>query len=157
MFLTTVEIGILACLASNDVMRWWWLANLIAKLMSVSMIVAQDNFSIQLWVEVWYKSVYEKQDKAFNKCQDACPCYRSCPNGCSSCAHETCSCADAENNPDFLACSIEANENYFACINQCPVNDMLCISACGRSYEHSLERCPCQELCPGKKQLLYKL
>ena len=101
--------------------------------------------------------MYEKQDKAFNKCQDACPCYRSCPNGCSSCAHETCSCADADNNPDFLACSVEANENYFACINQCPVNDMLCISACGRSYEHSLERCPCQELCPGKIRLLYKL
>ena len=61
------------------------------------------------------------------------------------CSHETCNCADKENNADFLQCQVQANENYFSCINNCPVNDMVCISNCGRSYEHFIERCPCEE------------
>ena len=86
----------------------------------------------------------------FNQCQDQCPCYRNCLNGCNGCwAHATCNCVDPDSNPDFLACSNEAQVAYFICINECPVNDLFCVSTCGRTYERLYERCPCQELCPG--------
>ena len=81
----------------------------------------------------------------FNQCQDQCPCYYQCKDGCHNCSHDTCTCAYPEENADYIKCAEQGDGVYSACINQCSIGDMNCVAQCGREYEIFMEKCPCQE------------
>ena len=39
-------------------------------------------------------------------CQNLCPCFPGCPDGCYQCQTSFCQCQDKANSPDFITCKV---------------------------------------------------
>ena len=40
-------------------------------------------------------------------CQNLCPCFPGCPDGCYQCQTSFCQCQDKPNSPDFITCKVK--------------------------------------------------
>ena len=79
-----------------------------------------------------------------DQCNDSCPCFSDCPNGCDDCFNSICACLVLDEDPDYVICSNLVEIHYLECIVRCSSGDIECLSNCARDYDIMIEQCPCQ-------------
>ena len=104
----------------------------------------------------------------FIDCENGCPCFQDCPQGCEHCNNGFCKCQDRYRNPDYIECEGKVKNylplllsftffpgaqksfelEYSKCIVTCAPADFACYGFCSREFEENTQKCPCGASCP---------
>ncbi|CAG5110136.1 Oidioi.mRNA.OKI2018_I69.chr2.g4568.t1.cds [Oikopleura dioica] len=84
----------------------------------------------------------------YSECNDSCPCFHDCPDGCDGCKHPLCFCKNPElDNPIYKQCIEEAAARQKKCVTTCYANNA-CFERCNDDFFIDSARCPCMSECP---------
>ena len=107
-------------------------------------------------------------NSGFVGCENWCPCFPNCPQGCDLCSSGVCKCNDPYSNGDYVQCeeivriSITTlnwtsdfpyskknfEDEYHSCAFNCAPADFECFGYCSREFADNVEKCPCGLKCP---------